>query len=44
MTLFFNYLNEPSVWVRVFVYLSLVITLLSGVDYLFKVMRKTDSQ
>src|SRR4029079_3968006 len=40
VTLFFNYLNRPSVWVRAFVYASLVITLMSGVDYLFKVMRR----
>jgi hypothetical protein len=33
-TLLFNYLRTPSPVVTVFVYASLVITLVSGIDYL----------
>ena len=42
VALFFNYLGQQSPVVRVCVYLSLVITLASGFDYLFRVMRQTD--
>src|SRR5262249_19845881 len=35
-----NYIGRPLAIVRVFVYLSLVITLLSGFDYLLRVMRQ----
>jgi cardiolipin synthase (CMP-forming) len=40
VALFFNYLGQTSPLVRVCVYLSLVITLASGFDYLFRVMRR----
>jgi len=44
VTLFFNYLNQKSPVVRVFIYLSLAITLVSGFDYLFRVMRRSGAE
>jgi cardiolipin synthase len=38
-TLYFNYLDRPSEWVTVCVYLSLVLTLVSAFDYVFRVAR-----
>jgi cardiolipin synthase len=39
VVLFFNYLGRPSVIVDAFVWLSLAITLASGVDYVWRVAR-----
>jgi phosphatidylglycerophosphate synthase len=38
ITLYFNYLNVESIVISVFVYGSLVITLISAFDYLIKVV------
>jgi cardiolipin synthase len=39
VTLFFNYLDRPSAVVDVAIYASLVVTLLSGVHYIVRVVR-----
>jgi cardiolipin synthase len=39
VTLIFNYVGEPSVWVDVFVYASLAITVLSSLHYLVRTTR-----
>ena len=38
-TLYFNYLGRPSTFVMIFVYASLVVTLLSGLHYIVRVAR-----
>ncbi len=39
MTLYANYLREPSAAVTALVYLSLAITLVSGFDYILRITR-----
>lgn len=39
IVMFFNYLGHPSVWVDVAIWVSLVITLASGVDYVWRIKR-----
>ncbi len=43
ITLYFNYLNQRSQLVTVFIYASLVITVISAAHYLFQVVRLTNS-
>jgi phosphatidylglycerophosphate synthase len=39
VVMFFNYLGRASVWVDVSIWISLVITLASGVDYVWRIKR-----
>jgi hypothetical protein len=43
ITLYFNYLDQPSVVVTTFIYASLVITFISAGHYLFQTIRLTKS-
>ena len=43
ITLYFNYLDQPSVVVTAFVYASLVITFISAGHYLLQTIRLTRS-
>jgi cardiolipin synthase len=44
VTLYYNYLDQPSRVVTAFIYASLAITVISAADYLLQVIRLTNSQ
>ena len=39
IVMYFNYLGRASAWVDVSIWISLVITLASGVDYVWRIKR-----